>query len=167
MTAQSDMTLKAAGSCWNGNESLPAKWGTLAEAGVQSINVGYTAGTWVDAQGNAHRQLGSYTTTEGLNRAAEDVWFKVDNTYGIATEELEVSADIAALPNATGYGKVRDLHQAMVFDIPVQTAKNNYLIKSGVSRKANSRICFRGKRKESVGVRTEHVNKTYLHVVAA
>ncbi|MFP5482966.1 MAG: calcium-binding protein, partial [Gammaproteobacteria bacterium] len=50
---------------------------TLEEAGVRSIRVAYTNSTHVDAQGNAHRQVGSYTTTEGHTRLATDVWFQV------------------------------------------------------------------------------------------
>ncbi len=88
----------------------------LADAGVQSINVGYTNSSVVDANGNEHQQIGSFTTTAGEARAAEDVWFKVDRTHSIATEWLDVPDTIAALPDATGYGKVYNLHQAMVRD---------------------------------------------------
>ncbi|WP_189836413.1 putative Ig domain-containing protein [Sulfuriferula multivorans] len=89
---------------------------TLADAGVQSINVGYANSTLVDANNNQHEQVGSYTTTIGQTRAAEDVWFQTDTTYSIATTWLDVPADVAALPDASGYGKVYDLHQAMVRD---------------------------------------------------
>jgi Ca2+-binding RTX toxin-like protein len=89
---------------------------TLAEAGVQSINLAYTNSNTVDPQGNAHKQIGSYTTTDGQTRQAEDVWFVADPMYSIATEQVDVPADIAALPTARGYGKVRDLHQAMAMD---------------------------------------------------
>lgn len=89
---------------------------TLEEAGVQSINVGYTNSTMVDANGNAHKQIGSYTSADGQTRGATDVWFQTDATYSIATDWVEVPEDIAALPDATGYGKVRDLHQAMALD---------------------------------------------------
>lgn len=89
---------------------------TLEEAGVQSINVGYTNSTTVDANGNAHKQIGSYTTAEGQTRDATDVWFQTDATNSIATDWVEVPEDIAALPDANGLGKVRDLHQAMAMD---------------------------------------------------
>jgi hypothetical protein len=89
---------------------------TLAEVGVQSVSTAYTADTLTDVQGNAHRQAGTYTTTIGETRAAEDIWFQVDNTYTLATEWLDVPADIAALPDLAGYGNVYDLHQAMVRD---------------------------------------------------
>jgi Ca2+-binding RTX toxin-like protein len=89
---------------------------SLADAGVQSINVGYTNSTLVDANSNQHKQVGSFTTTAGQTRAAEDVWFQTDTTYSIAATLLEVPADVAALPNVKGYGKVYDLSQAIVRD---------------------------------------------------
>jgi len=89
---------------------------TLEEAGVKSINLNYTNSSFIDAQGNAHRQVGSYTTLDGQTRAATDVWFQTDPTYSLPTDWVEVPEDIAALPDAQGYGKVRDLHQAMAMD---------------------------------------------------
>jgi hypothetical protein len=89
---------------------------TLEEAGVRSINVAYTNSSFIDPQGNAHRQVGSYTTTDGQTRTAADVWVKTDPTYSLPTEWVDVPEDIALLPNAQGYGKVRDLHQAMAMD---------------------------------------------------
>jgi len=89
---------------------------TLEQAGVLSINTGFANSGMVDASGNSHKQLGSYTTSDGQSRAATDVWFKVDHMRSVASEWLDVPADIAALPNLKGYGKVYDLHQAMVRD---------------------------------------------------
>ena len=89
---------------------------TLAEVGVQSVNLSYTDSSYVDAYGNAHKQVGSYTTADGQTRAATDVWVKTDATYSVPTDWVDVPEDIAALPDAQGYGKVRDLHQAMAMD---------------------------------------------------
>ena len=89
---------------------------TLAEAGVQSINTGYSNSTLVDVNGNAHKQTGSYTTINGQTNSATDVWFKTDAMHTIANEWLDVPDDIAALPDLKGYGQVYDLHQAMVRD---------------------------------------------------
>ena len=69
-----------------------------------------------DAQGNAHKQLGTYTTTQGQTRAATDVWVQTDATLSMPTAWVEVPEAIASLPDAQGYGKVRDLHQAMAQD---------------------------------------------------
>lgn len=89
---------------------------TLEQAGVQSISTAYANSTYIDANGNEHRQLGSFVTTEGETRTATDVWFQTDAAYSIPTEWVEVSDDISALPDARGYGLVRNLHQAMAMD---------------------------------------------------
>ncbi|MBT9464373.1 calcium-binding protein [Hydrogenophaga sp.] len=89
---------------------------TLAEAGVSSINVAYANSSHTDAQGNAHRQVGSYTTTSGETRTATDIWVQTNPTQSLPTDWVIVPEDIAALPDAQGYGLVRDLHQAMAMD---------------------------------------------------
>ncbi len=89
---------------------------SLTEAGITSISTGYSNSDGVDAQGNAHRQLGTYTRTDGSQAAAEDVWFAVDRTYSVATTWVNIPDGIASLPNLTGYGVVRDLQQALALD---------------------------------------------------
>lgn len=89
---------------------------SLQEAGVQSIAVVYSNGTQVDAAGNEHRQLGSYTASDGQQRMATDVWFKTDTLNSQPIDLVAVPDDIAQLPDVKGYGKVRDLHQAMAVD---------------------------------------------------
>ena len=89
---------------------------TLIEAGVQGIDTAYTNSSYIDAYGNVHKQVGSFTTTDGETRAVADVWFKTDATYSLATSSAEVSEEVLQLPDAQGYGKVRDLHQAMAMD---------------------------------------------------
>ncbi|MEW5949280.1 MAG: hypothetical protein AB1711_07685 [Thermodesulfobacteriota bacterium] len=96
--------------------SAAAEFHTLDELGIQSINTGYVDSTLIDAQGNEHRQVGSFTKTDGTTGTATDVWFQSDKAYTIATEWLDVPEDIAALPDLQGYGNVYDLHQAMVRD---------------------------------------------------
>ncbi len=89
---------------------------TLTEAGVQSINTGYTNSTLVDVNGNAHMQTGGFTRSDNSMATVSDVWFETDAMYTIAEEWVDVPADIAALPDLRGYGQVRDLQQAMAQD---------------------------------------------------
>lgn len=96
--------------------SAPAELQTLAEAGVQSIATSPTDSTLVDAQGNAHRQVGTFIRTDGSQGTATDVWFQSDPALTLATEWVAVPARIAALPDAAGCGTVRDLRQAMARD---------------------------------------------------
>ncbi|MGH8624470.1 MAG: calcium-binding protein [Gammaproteobacteria bacterium] len=89
---------------------------SLADAGIQSVGTSYKNSTAIDAQGNEHRQVGSYTRTDGSTATATDVWFDENAAISHANEEVAVSADIAALPDAAGYGIVYSLHQAMARD---------------------------------------------------
>lgn len=89
---------------------------TLAEEGVVSISTSYQNSTFVDGNGNAHRQVGSYTQADGTQAIAKDIWFAVDHIYSLANTYVSVPEDVAHLPNLSGYGVVRDLWQAIVFD---------------------------------------------------
>ena len=92
---------------------------TLAQAGVSALNVGYTEhGTQpaLDAQGNQHRQTGSYVAADGSTRSMNDVWFAVDPGHTVDLNTVAVSEAIAALPDMAGMGDVPSLHQAMARD---------------------------------------------------
>jgi len=96
--------------------STPSELKTLSELGIVSINTGFTESKVVDANGNAHKQIGSYLKMDGSTGTATDVWFKADKMFTIVEEGLDVPADIVALPDLRGSGNVYDLHQAMVRD---------------------------------------------------
>jgi hypothetical protein len=100
------------GDGFSGSDEL---W-SLSDLGITSINTGYTTSSFVDPNGNEHRQVGSFTRSDGTMGTATDVWFKTDKMYTIANEWLDVAEDIASLPDLQGYGNVYDLHQAMVRD---------------------------------------------------
>ncbi|MGE5517254.1 MAG: calcium-binding protein, partial [Bacteroidota bacterium] len=89
---------------------------SLQQAGVAVINVAYVDKNTVDASGNQHGQVGTYVRADGSTAAAEDIWLAAESAHTVATEELPVSDDIAALPELRGYGTVYGLHQAMVRD---------------------------------------------------
>ena len=89
---------------------------SLSDAGVASISIGYANSNLVDPAGNEHRQVGSFSRTDGTIGAATDVWFQRNALQTIPLEWVEVPAAILLLPNATGTGTVFDLHQAMARD---------------------------------------------------
>ncbi|MDO9106908.1 MAG: glucosaminidase domain-containing protein [Methylovulum sp.] len=89
---------------------------SLEAVGITAIATTYSTSDVVDNNGNVHRQLGTYTRTDGSQAAAEDVWFAVDRAYSLATTWAAVPADIVGLPDLSGYGVVRDLQQAMILD---------------------------------------------------
>ncbi|WP_413171071.1 calcium-binding protein [Anabaena azotica] len=101
---------------------------TLTQAGVKSLNTGFTEQTQTDAQGNQHLQAGSYTRTDGSTRAMNDVWFTTDTARTIDQDLVTINATIAALPELQGFGNVHSLHQAIARDTSgrLQTLVQNF-----------------------------------------
>ena len=89
---------------------------TMAQAGIAALNLGYTDSSLKDAQGNAHRQQGSYTKTDGSRADATDIWFAAntaDSRYSFTAEHTEHSAK---LPDVAAFGNVMDLKDAAAKD---------------------------------------------------
>ncbi|WDZ94926.1 calcium-binding protein [Herbaspirillum sp. WKF16] len=89
---------------------------TLEQAGVKSLNAGFTSSEFIDEQGNAHRQLGSYERSDGASAAMEDVWFKYDAARTIDKIQVAEDGSIQALPDVQGFGNAHNLRQAMARD---------------------------------------------------
>ncbi len=89
---------------------------TLSELGIESLNLSYTNENTVDGSGNTLARLGSYTKVGGEVLNMGEYLLNSDITDTIETEWLEVPAEIQALPDVRGFGKVYSLHQAMVRD---------------------------------------------------
>ena len=94
---------------------------TLAASGVTSIGLTFEQSDFVDANGVGHRELGEYTLADGTNNAVSTLWFDSDRRFTVATDiqmgaNIEISAEIAALPDMVGFGNLYSLHQAMARD---------------------------------------------------
>ena len=102
---------------------------TLAQKHVKSLSTAYVdqgslpdgsfyphTDEGIDANGNQHRQVGSYTTTDNQTYRIDDVWFKVAPQYTVDKGIQALTAEIAGLPNLTGFGRVQDLQQALLND---------------------------------------------------
>ncbi len=86
---------------------------TLAQSGVASIGTGYTNQTVTDANGDQHLQAGSFTTTTGLTRKVDDVWFSQDTARTVEVDAVAETDVIKALPELAGMGRVHSLHQTL------------------------------------------------------
>lgn len=93
---------------------------TLEQAGISAVRTQWQTSTFVDANGQAHGQIGSAVRTDGSNAAAADVWFEVDAAHRINVQPIVFSPDLANLPEAKGFGNLVDLHQAMASDSVLQ-----------------------------------------------
>ncbi|KJV06801.1 calcium-binding protein [Methylocucumis oryzae] len=87
----------------------------LAQASVQSIAVTYLSSGLID-NGNAIKQISSFTWNDGSSNQTADVWFKSNEFETIPKLLLPETPDIAVLPNVTGFRTIYDLHQSMLRD---------------------------------------------------
>jgi len=84
MPSKRTLSLVWPGRCVDTNSNGVTEAGellTLAQAGVQSFNVSYASSDGADANGNQHRQLGRFTTTDetaakfqSMNAANQSTW---------------------------------------------------------------------------------------------
>lgn len=92
----------------------------LSDLGIDSIHLSYQSSDHVDKNKVAHRELGTFTWTDGYSGKMACLWFNVDKRLTIPVQHtqgtLEIPEDIRRLPNVRGYGTVRSLHEAMVLD---------------------------------------------------
>ncbi len=89
---------------------------TLEQANVSGINLNYQKGNTQDENNNSHNQTGTFIKTDGSTGTVTDVWFDANMSQSVDLSDVEIPADIAALPNISGTGNVHDLHTAMALD---------------------------------------------------
>uniref|UniRef100_UPI00224A4E36 calcium-binding protein n=1 Tax=Acinetobacter bereziniae TaxID=106648 RepID=UPI00224A4E36 len=87
---------------------------SLTDLGIKSLNVNYKDTNTTLAGNNILTQVGSYEKTDGTPHTMGDVNFSFDSIYSEFTNKIEVNKEIKDLPDLKGYGRVRDLHEAMV-----------------------------------------------------
>ena len=86
---------------------------SLTDLGIKSLNVNYKDTNTTLAGNNILTQVGSYEKMDGTTHTMGDVNFSFDSIYSEFTNKVEVSKEIEDLPDLKGYGRVRDLHEAM------------------------------------------------------
>ena len=94
----------------------PGELHSLESLGVRALPLAFQNATIVDAQGNHHRQIGTYRHSDGGDRALVDVWFQVDQAQTRQLHLRSVPDAIAVLPDLPGMGHVASLHQTMAAD---------------------------------------------------
>ncbi|NBI44124.1 beta strand repeat-containing protein [Burkholderia sp. ISTR5] len=96
-------------------QSTPDELVSLASLGIKSIKLNATAVNQA-VNGNSINLISSVTLNDGTTREIADVWFQNSPTFTRPTTSIEISADIAALPNLKGFGVLRDLQSTMMGD---------------------------------------------------
>lgn len=90
---------------------------TLAELSIASIGVNYKNQRFTDSNGTLHQQKGLFIRDDGSSGVTNTLFFENDRRDSVAVDNnIVISEEIKALPNAKGYGNLHDLHQAMALD---------------------------------------------------
>lgn len=89
---------------------------SLQAVGVAALKLAFTYGFQDDEQGNIHKQLGKYQSTDGSEYAMDDVWFTVDLARTQQRDLQPVPQSLRLLPDLPGIGNVGSLHQEMASD---------------------------------------------------
>ena len=90
---------------------------TLEQAGISGIDLNYNSQDIEDANGNEHKQNGTFIKTDGTTGNITDVWFDTDQADTIDTADVSLPEDIQVLPEIAGFGNVHSLRTAMALDV--------------------------------------------------
>ena len=89
---------------------------TLEEAGVVSININLQNTYIIDENGNNQFKSGSFTKIDGTINEFGGFMLNTEPVNSYAIDDIQISEDIEELPYIQNYGKLYDLHQAMMRD---------------------------------------------------
>ena len=95
---------------------------------VTEINLNYINSSFIDENGNEHRQTSNVVFENGNRASISDVWLDThtaDTRY--IGEKIILSDEIKTLPQIYAFGEVLNLHQAMAKDKVLQTMVQNYI----------------------------------------
>ena len=145
---------------------------SASEAGIASINLSsQQTNQSPDANGNTALSTGTFTTTDGSTNTIADYALDVNKTYSIETDKVEISDEIAALPEVSGYGVVRNLSQAMARD---ESGELQELVESfanetniGVKKNILTQILYKWTGADTIaeGSRGNNIDAKELHVI--
>lgn len=93
---------------------------TLQAHGIAEIHLDYQNGFW-DGNDIRHREIGHFTRADGTPGDIHTLWFDNDPVHSVPVEnqqgrDVEIPAEISALPDAKGFGNVYPLRYAMALD---------------------------------------------------
>jgi len=102
---------------------------TLAAAGISGFRTQWTTSSFVDGNGQAHKQVGTAIRINGADAAVSDVWYTTDATRRLNQVNIPVEAlfDVQELPDAKAFGNLMDLRQAVALDATLRGLVEDYI----------------------------------------
>lgn len=89
---------------------------SLEETGIKSIRLESAENGAVDEHGNVAARNGTFEWADGKTGAVGEMLLQGDAMHSVPTELLELSEELASMPELPGGGTLHDLRQAMARD---------------------------------------------------
>ena len=88
----------------------------LVDLGIVSIGLSYSNTGVTDSANNIQVRTGTFTLTDGSSRAVGEYLLNRNPVHSVDSSPIEISDDVALLPNVQGAGNVGSLHKAIMQD---------------------------------------------------
>ena len=101
---------------------------SLKELGIKEINLNYTNSSFIDENGNEHRQTSNVVFENGNKATISDVWLDThtaDTKY--IGEKIILSNEIKALPEVTAFGNLHNPRNAMSENSGLENMIKDYI----------------------------------------
>ena len=88
----------------------------LVDLGIVSIGLSYNNTGVADGANNIQVRTGTFTLADGSTRMTGEYLLNRNPVYSVDSSQVEISDDVALLPNVQGAGNVGSLHKAIMQD---------------------------------------------------
>ena len=88
----------------------------LVDLGIVSIGLSYNNTGVTDGANNIQVRTGTFTLVDGSSRAVGEYLLNRNPVHSVDSSPIEISDDVALLPNVQGAGNVGSLHKAIMQD---------------------------------------------------
>ena len=88
----------------------------LVDLGIVSIGLSYNNTGVTDGANNIQVRTGTFTLADGSSRAVGEYLLNRNPVHSVDSSPIEISDDVALLPNVQGAGNVGSLHKAIMQD---------------------------------------------------
>ena len=109
----------------------------LDQLNIKTIATKYSSSTFVDENGNAHRQTSTITFNDSTTAASSDVWFDTNTADTRYSGEYVLTEEILGMPFLKGSGNMVNLHIAMSRNDKLKTLVEQFIANPLDASKSN------------------------------
>ena len=109
----------------------------LVDLGIVSIGLSYSNTGVTDGANNIQVRTGTFTLADGSTRMTGEYLLNRNPVYSVDSSQVEISDDVALLPNVQGAGNVGSLHKAIMQDksVSLRGLVNQFIAEKDVAKR--------------------------------